>query len=242
MEDLSQIVQAIQEQSTPMWLTIIGIFVPIVLSFVTIFITIMFEKQNKKLQKELHDKNNELQHEMHSKDTKIQLHSDVLNIYNAFCESLNTLGAANNFKLVIGYPQYTADWNNRLYNSLANISQACNHAVLLFGKDDELCKVLSKIYNKYKDIQIKYLTMLNNRVFDNIRESAWKTISTTFLITPGDYFSLNYNKEAYEQYLLLCDKDDSKEFIKELNGLLKLYEYKNFDKHFEKYLKISELS
>ena len=53
-----------------------------------------------------------------------------------------------------------------------------------------------------------------------------------------DYNLLMNNKQQYDTFLLNCKTADTEKIDKEIEELLKLFEYDVFDIYFEKYLRI----
>lgn len=83
IEELQSLTEAINKNAVPLWISVVGVIVPIVLSIAVIVQAWVQHRQNKKLQSNLSNK-----------DIKVQMHSDFLKIYDDFCIAQNTLGRA----------------------------------------------------------------------------------------------------------------------------------------------------
>ena len=67
---MDELIEAINNNNVPVWLTWVGIFVPIIISIAVIVQAAVQAKNNKKFQKYLRDR-----------DVKVQMHTNFLNIY-----------------------------------------------------------------------------------------------------------------------------------------------------------------
>lgn len=116
--------------------------IPIIISLAVAAFAVVQHYQNKRLQKNIS-----------VKELKVQMHGDILNIYDGYCVAQTTLGKANyNVATVIANPNILDQWLNELQNSMAVICQAYNRAGLLLPKTDvKLREVLKNIFEKYQD-------------------------------------------------------------------------------------------
>ena len=250
MEELAQkideIIATMNSNTLPLWVSIVGIFVPILLSVVVIVISIMQHKINKKLQEEIAKQNINMQEQINERDIRIQMHSDILGIYNDFCSAQEAIcfmdGRSylifSNFFIENG-AQLPAIFSNGLNNSLNIVCQAVNRARLLLPQsDDELRKVLCLLFDKYKLLKLKVDEYLHNGVAINIFQNAWAKINGGNFGQFTNYAQLVNNQSAYATYLEYCKTEKTREIDSLIAELRSLFEYDKFDKYFEPYLRL----
>lgn len=244
MEELTQkideLIELLKVNSMPLWISIVGIFVPIILSALIIGITIYQHKKNKAFQILINTKNEELQKMISDKELKVQMHGDILNIYDGYCVVQNTLGKANNnVATVLANPNILVQWLNELQISMAVICQAFNRAELLLPKSDmEFRKVLKSIIEKYRDLLNDIFEYINSGAADFNRNQTWVKIANTHSIQPNDYLTLYFNKDATADFIKLYANENTEKMNKGLKELMDLFESDKFDKYFEPYLSI----
>jgi hypothetical protein len=250
MEDIAQkideLIETINNNTLPLWISIVGIFVPILLSGIIIVITIIQNKKNKELQELINNKNYTLQKDLSDRDVKVQMHGDILKIYDDFCYAQNVVGVAQDRVHVIfsNFNTYNGintplQWNNGIMNAVTVICQAKNRAELLLPTNDiELKKLLKNLMNKYRCLKVTVDNYCFSGIAFNITTEAWNTISTAYNIKYNDYDSLTSNPQAYTAFLKLCSNDTTQQIETIINEILDLFQYEKFDKYFEKYLRM----
>ena len=167
MEELIQkiddLINAINNNSVPLWLTIIGILVPIAISLLVWWQSYQQNKKNIALQKQITASEERLQKEICSKEIKVQMHGDILKIYDDFCLAQNTIGYAkdnvhtifSNFNSNNGV-SFPLQWINNVTAATNILCQSVNRAKLLLpSEDEELRTILESIWKKYKEEGIK---------------------------------------------------------------------------------------
>lgn len=73
---LNKIVDLMSDNGTPLWLTVVGIVMPIMLTGITIFIRFRTDMQNKELQKQIHNR-----------DSVNQIRQAVMEVFQAFFDA-----------------------------------------------------------------------------------------------------------------------------------------------------------
>ena len=249
IEELKNLTEEINKSSVPLWLTVIGIFVPIAISVAVAIISIFQNKKNKELQEKINTQNKQLQIELSQKDHRVQFHSDIMKIYDDFCFAQNALLLTGG-KSYIAFSNFnTENGMNLPFNYVTGLStalntlfQAFNRAILLIPKQDiEFRNALKNILDKYKDLKVQIDDYYYNSIALNVSTLAWRQITQSYpyiqMYNFGDLFK---NQPAYNSYLEKCKTETTTDIDKKTIELLELFKYENFDKYFEKYLRIDE--
>ncbi len=245
IQELKSLINTLNDSSVPLWISIVSVFVPIVISIAVAIITIIQNKRSKELQKQINEKNTELEKRLSDRDVRIQMHADFLKIYDDFCIAQNAIGMMggrsylifSNFSTVNGVCLPTVYVNN-LNTALNVLCQAMNKAKLLFPENESnLRAAIDNIYNKYKNVTVKINEYYYSGLAYNTCQIAWSKMPSIGVFHQ-DYNLLMNDKKAYDAFLLNCRTSVTNEIDKETEELLKLFEYDAFDKYFEKYLRI----
>lgn len=233
IEELKNLTEAINKNTVPLWISIVGVIVPIILSVAVIVQAWVQHRQNEKLQSLLSNR-----------DIKAQMHSDFLKIYDDFCIAQNTLAKAEkDLIMIFSHPLMERQWTDELVKSNNLICQAVNRAKLLLSdqEDDKKLKdTLENVYKKYSDLTKKIVPYCIKGDSEKNRMSAWNSIVPEFGISPNSYEFLNINLYAQEKFVKLCRNDILDGFQAEIEQLLSCFVYEKFDVFFEKYLRIDE--
>lgn len=245
LQKLTELINVLENNSVPLWLSIFGIIVPIIISVAVVIITIINNRRDKDLQRQINEKNTELEKLLSDRDVRIQMHADFLKIYDDFCFAQNAIGMMggrfylifSNFSTVNGVCFPTVYVNN-LNTALNVLCQAMNKAKLLFPENEvNLRAAIDNIYNKYKNVTVKINEYYYSGLAYNTCQIAWSKMPSIGVFHQ-DYNLLMNDKKAYDAFLLNCRTSVTNEIDKETEELLKLFEYDAFDKYFEKYLRI----
>ena len=245
LQKLTELINVLENNSVPLWLSIFGIIVPIIISVAVVIITIINNRRDKDLQRQINEKNTELEKQLSDRDVRIQMHADFLKIYDDFCFAQNAIGMMggrsylifSNFSTVNGVCLPTVYVNN-LNTALNVLCQARNKAKLLFPENEgNLRAAIDNIYNKYKNVTVKVNEYYYSGLAYNSCQIAWSKMPSIGVLHQ-DYNLLMNDKKAYDAFLLNCRTSVTNEIDKETKELLKLFEYDAFDKYFEKYLRI----
>mgnify|MGYP001060420410 CR=1 FL=1 len=251
MEDLTQkieeLIKVLKTDSMPLWVSIIGIFVPILLSAIVIVITVLQNKKNKEFQIQLNKQNERLQIQISEKELKVQMHGDILKIYDECCVAQSKICGFDHLHHIIFSALFTSTdgkdldkfYVDDLHTALSLLCQATNRANLLFPKNDiKIRNIIETIYKKSQALSRKADDYLYMGIADNIRDIAWDKISNKFNIPKGNYGDLNNNMEAKSAFSEYCKTTTTKEMDDIREELIELFKYDNFDVYFEKYLQM----
>lgn len=242
MEELTQkideLIATLNANTVPLWVSIFGIFVPIAISIAVIVITVIQNLQNKKLQQAISDR-----------ECTVQMHNDILKIYDDFCIAQQILGITGG-KSYIVFSNFGATntgilapemYVNNLNAALTSLCQALNRAKLLLPqKDEQLRKILENVYDKYRQLKFKVDEYYYEGIARNVSDDAWqKIVNGNFNIAQYDYIHLRQNESAFKFYLESCKTTTTKEIDNMTNELIELLKYEKFDIYFEKYLQMN---
>lgn len=233
MEELTQkineLIEAINANSVPLWLSIIGMIVPIVISLAVAIFAIVQHYQNKRLQMAISDK-----------ELMVQMHGDILSIYDNLCIAQNTIGrVGDNIAIIFANPNLQYQWWNELLNAINLVCQANNRAELLLPKSDKMMReTLKNILKKVRELCQDVNDYVNSGMAELSRQQSWSNICATYGILMNDYNFLSYNGKAADDFIKLCANDATKRIDKEIKDILALYDYDKFDIYFEPYLRL----
>ena len=247
-ETINRLIEIINHNSLPVWVSYVGIFMPISISIAVAIISWFQNKKNNKLQKGIEESSERLQNTLTKHEEYIQMRNNILKIYDDFCLVSGLLARIrksvhiifSNYSIINGYSgsyQLIIDVNN-----IANaIYQATNRAKILFPREDKKIRsILDIIYQKYLILCQKINSYYYNGNGLSASENAWSVISSNN-IPRHDYPTLMKNPLIYDNYLKLCDTNETKEIESLIEELLPLFEYDKFDKFFEPYLQMSSV-
>ena len=230
LDKIDELVIAINSNSIPLWLSIVGILIPI---FISIVVAIQAYIQ--------HNSNKKLQIYISEKEARIQMHSDFLTIYDSFCVAQNCIGTARDqIDEIFAIPNNFIQWYNDLRQASFNLCQATNRALLLLPQQDiELRNILDSTFRKYRELANIITEYISSGKVENDRGQAWGKLSPQYGIYVGNYTMLSSNLAAYGDYIKLFSNEKTKQISETIKELLPLFEYEKFDKFFEPYLRIN---
>ena len=246
-EELKNLIEVLKNNAVPKWITIIGIFVPIAISIAVIVISILQHKWNKKFQQKLNDQNELLQRELSKKELRVQMHSDIMKIYDDFCLAQNALLLPSGKSHIMFSNFSTQNGGNLPFNyvtglntALSILFQAANRAMLLIPEQDaDFRNALKNIVDKYKDLKAQIDSYYYSGTAMSVSNLAWQQMTQIYpYIQMYNYGMLFGNQPIYNAYLEKCKTETTTEIDKKTIELLELFKYENFDKYFEKYLRI----
>lgn len=170
-----------------------------------------------------------------------QVRQNVLQIYNAFLQALNTctpgeLSVANIFLT----QQSIANWVQDLDKTNKQIMYAYNQANLLLD-DEDLKATLKECMNAYGEVYISVLNYLNTDIPFQVIVNAWNEITSKYGITNGDYYTLYQNQPSAEHYINLCENSHTRFINSKVKKYIDLTKPQAFDDKFKKYVKIEPL-
>lgn len=228
VQKIEELIKVVKNNGVPAWLTWVGIFVPIIISIAVIVQAGVQSVRNKKFQKYLSDR-----------DIKVQMHNDFMKIYDNFCYAQNIV-CVNNIEEVFAIPELTSMWYNDLTKALTPLWQSGNRAQLQIpSKDEDLRNVVNDTCKKIEEIKSMIDKYLYTGQAEFYRGQAWgKITARLFGIQYGDYRALSMNKSLYDDFIKLYSNEELNEIKKKVEELRPLFKYENFDKYFEKYVRI----
>lgn len=240
IQKIDELINKISENSVPLWLSIIGIFVPILISLLVLWQGYRQNRRNIELQQQITNSEEKLQKEISAKETKVQMHGDFLKIYDDFCIAQSVIGKAkDNIPNIFFNPNIALQWTNDLINANNGVCQAMNRARLLLPTCDKVfLDVLRTVFEKYRELTSKVIDYINTGAAEFYRNQTWNKITQTYNIGYGDYMALANNPIACQDFMKLYSNKETDLLNDMIKELLPLFEYENFDIHFEKYLRI----
>lgn len=247
MEDLiatlNDLIEVIKDNSVPMWITIIGVFVPILISILVLWLSVRQNKKNIELQEQMEERARKLQKEICNRDIKAQIRGDILKIYDNFYFAQNTIAIVkNSVHVTFSDFNMSNQWVININTSIHLMFQATDRANLLLpASDQELRKVLETILDKYKELKDKIDEYYHGGEASSIATMAWHKISSLYTIPFNNYNALKNNPDAHNTFLQLCENNETKEINNMITEILPLFSYDKFDKYFKPYLQMNLL-
>lgn len=229
VQKIDELIMTLNSNSIPLWISIIGVFVPILLSIAVIAITITQNAQNKKLQKMISDK-----------ELKVQMHGDILSIYDGHVLLLDAVSkVGDNIASILFNPKLTSQWYNELYNAGKVLYKVNDRAALLLPQRDiDLRNVLKSVLSKYETMMKEVFNYINSGAAEFSRQQAWKTIGAAYKIQINDYNALSSNSKATKEFIKLYSNATINKINDEIKEIRAALKYDKFDKYFEPYLSI----
>lgn len=228
---LNKIADLMSDNGTPLWLTAVGIVMPIMLTGITIFISFRTDMQNKELQKQ-----------MHNRDSVNQIRQAVMEIYQAFFDAfVITEQGKNNVADIFISNQSYYQWCNTIETALKEISLAHNKLKLLLPEDKELVSYIKVCWMAFADINNAINAYLQTGIAAQTINMAWATFQSKYGAQPGDYMILYQNPALGEEFKKLCENAYTQNIRRKLEAYSVLIGASTFDKVFEKYVQFKEL-
>lgn len=242
IQKIDELINAINNNSVPLWLSIIGILVPIAISLLVWWQSHQQNKKNIALQQQITTGEEKLQKEISSKEIKVQMHGDFLKIYDDFCFAQGIIGQAkDNIPNIFSNPNVALQWTNDLMKATNGICQAANRAHLLLPTaDNPFLEILEGVFSKYKALTTKVIDYSNTGAAEFYCNQTWTKICQTYKIAYGDYMALLNNPLAYQDFMKLYSNNQTDAINDVVKEILPLFNYDKFDIHFEKYLRIED--
>lgn len=230
IQKIDELIIAINNNSLPLWLSIVGILVPI---FISIIVAIQAYIQ--------HNSNKELQIYISEKESRIQMHTDFLAIYDSFCIAQNCIGPSRNkINEIFANPNLMSQWYNNLYQASSGLCQSTNRALLLLPeRDTDLRNILDHLFKEYKSLVEQINDYITSERVEHDRRQAWEKLNPQYGICAGNYVMLSSNPSACGDYIKLFSNETTQQISEAIKKILTLFEYEKFDKFFEPYLRIN---
>ncbi|MBE6555741.1 MAG: hypothetical protein E7663_05900 [Ruminococcaceae bacterium] len=228
---LDELIAAVGGGVLPLWLSIVGIFVPILISIIVAVQAYVQYIGNKKLQTYISQK-----------EARIQMHSDFLSIYDAFCAAHSTIYMQDELLIeILATPNLTAQWQTDVRQALSETCRSLNRANLILPKSDAtFFAMLKGVFEQYRDLAYEVKDYILTGAVEYHRTQAWGRLSSHYGVPYGDYAALRSNPDAHKDFLKLFANERSKSIQKRKEQLLPCFEYDKFDRFFEPYLKMEQ--
>ena len=232
VQKLDELIKAVNSNSALDW---IAVLIPIALTIVIILQSVFHHRENKKMQQMVSDR-----------DIKAQMHNDFLKIYDDIACAQNIVCITDGkSELILSNFDFNSNsinapiWVGNLKNAAINVCQAANRARILIPEEDKkFCEVITNIWEKYKELTFKIASYFDSGKAHDKSQDAWDTISIKYGIPRETYQAFAVNRNACDDYIKLCATAETEEINKLIKEFTELLKYENFDRHFEKYLRI----
>ncbi len=190
IEALNGIAAAI-EGVFPSWVTAIEAFAPIVLTVITIILSVRMDKQNKRLQRELHNR-----------DVSSQARHDILEIYDAFCQTLFVLKKRGPVAAIFSNMTVLSIWIQELCDASIKTYMACDRSKLLLD-DKELTEYLRYLTQKYDEIYTSILSYTNSSVSSQMCDNEKAKCIQAKITEYNDLLSDDAFDARFKKYLTI---------------------------------------
>lgn len=228
---LNSIAESLTNDGLPFWLTVIDIILPIILTTITIVLSIRMDKQNKKLQKQIHNR-----------DVANQTRQAVLDIFQSYYNAFTVLQqVGDNVASVFVSDQSYYQWGLAVEASSKDVTLALNKAKLLLGDDTELVDYLRKSWLAFSDVNRTVNTYINTGIASQTVGMAWGTFQQKYNIPCGNYFALLQNPSLAEEFKKMCDNSYTQDIQRKIEVYMDLVTDDEFDGRLKKYIQILEL-
>lgn len=192
IEALDKIADAIDSNE---WVTIlisiIAIIAPLILTIISICLSIRMDKNNKDLQRQIHNR-----------DVDNQTRQLFMDIYSSFSKATNT---AINLKKANELLAFNTD--NRFYNDLYSASQEMVYSFDKFkllndgtDNDKKLLGYLSDYINAYSELYNEVANYLQNPLYKQHILEAWNAVSI-YGVQYGDFNALFINPTLKNKFI-----------------------------------------
>lgn len=228
MDELVQSINSIVEimkNGAPVWITWLSAFAPVLLTVISIVVSCRMDKQNRELQRTIHDR-----------DAYIQSRQDILSIYNVFSEAQNVLCKYGSVEMVFTNEQNTLIWVQEVNIANIEISKAYNKAELLFS-DEKLINLLDSARKTFQEIRDCVSRYVYNNTYLQVLQDARQSLSSQFSTLPN----MMYSTAAREQLVKLCENDNTREITKSIESYSKAISDDEYEKKFREYIILQEL-
>ena len=211
------------------WITAGSFLTSIILTSIAIYVSCHIDRQNKQLQKDIHNR-----------EVKLQYRNDILSIYNTFMESLTILQRRGTVASIFAHEQTASSWSHELYDNVLKLHNAYNRANLIFDNIDFI-NYLMNICNSYSDIARNVAEYIYSGAHIPVIQHARDSIATQFGIHPTDYYSMSVNFAAREYFIKLCENNVTKQIELKIQTYSNLLYSDEFNNKFKTYIVISEI-
>lgn len=214
----------------PLWASVAGLVVPIILTVVTIILSVRMDRQNKQLQKTLSNR-----------DMVNQTRQCVLDIYNSYLAGLNLAAQANgNVAEIFVSDQSYYRWAQDIENADTDIMRAFNRTKLML-EDEVLLTHLAKARDAFSQLTLSIKTYIHTGIPAQTVANAWAQFSVQYNIQGGNYYALMQNRVWGEAFIKLCETSYTRDIQAKIEGYINAVGNDAFDEPFKKYVQIKEI-
>lgn len=229
VRSINNIADILKKQS-PEYVSIIMAVVPVLLTIITIILSWRMDRQNKKLQKMIHNR-----------DILNQYRQDILLIYNTYSEAWINLVRYGSVEKIFIHEQTTYNWNQEINNMIIEVARASDKAELLLD-DKELTGYLVSLRDDYKEICICVSRYIYNNTFSQVLQNALSTVASKNGVLGSNANYLAQNPVTQEQLIKLCENENTREIAQKIKSFSDKMTDEKFDSMFRKYLQFHEIS
>ena len=213
----------------PVWASITGLIVPIVLTVVSIILSYRMDKQNKNLQKLLS-----------YRDSINQTRQIILNIYNSFVSALDLVAQANgNVPEIFVSEQSYYQWALEVESTSSDIMLAFNQAQLII-QDEELLNLIREAKNRFSQLASSVKSYIYTDIPTKTIKKAWDIFVHKYNVEFGNYVFLLANPTLASEFIGYCDTDYTKKIQTEIEQYIEIVGKDTFDEPFKKHVQIKE--
>lgn len=228
---LNNIAAALSTGELPLWLSVSGIVVPILLTGITIVLSIRMDRQNKKLQMQIYNR-----------DVINQTRQMILGVYRSFLNAHDVTQMPSDLVASV----YISDqsyyqWALAVEAASKELMLSFNTAKLLLEDDKDLIDYLRKCWLAFAEVDRAINIYNTSGIPAQTITAAWKTFGQKYGIHSGDYSALLRNPAWGEEFKKFCDNTHTQEIQRKIGEYQSLVAIDAFDERFRKYLKIQEL-
>ena len=233
MEELINAVNRVADSvgsTLPLWASVAGLVVPIMLTVVTIILSVRMDQKNKKLQTMLSNR-----------DTMNQTRQCVLDIYNSYLTALNlAVQADGNVAEIFVSDQSYYRWAQDIEIANTNIMRSFNQTKLMI-QDEELLKQIRNARDAFSQLTMAINAYIYTGIPSQTVVNAWAQFSPQYGIQGGNYFALMQNRTLAENFTKLCETSYTRDIQAKIEGYINAVVNDAFDEPFKKYVQIKEL-
>lgn len=225
---LNNIAEVLSTGELPLWLTASGIIAPILLTGITIVLSMRMDRQNKKLQKQIHNR-----------DVVNQTRQTILDVYHSFLNAHDvTQMPGPCVASVYVSDQSYYQWALAVEAASKELMFSFNTAKLLLKDDKELIAYLKKCWLAFAEIDRAINKYNTSGAPAQTVSAAWESFGQKYGIHSGDYSALLRNPMWGEEFKRFCDNAHTQEIQCKIGEYQSLVANDKFDDIFRKYIQI----
>lgn len=228
---LNNIAVVLSTGELPLWLTASGIIVPILLTGITLALSIRVDRQNKKLQKQIHNR-----------DVINQTRQMISDVYRSFLNAHDvTQMPGSCVASVYVSDQSYYQWALAVEAASKELMFSFNTAKLLLKDDKELIAYLKRCWLAFTEIDRAINKYNTSGVPAQTVSAAWESFGQKHGIHSGDYSALLRNPMWGEEFKRFCDNAHTQEIQCKIGEYQSLVANDKFEDIFRKYIQIQTL-